>query len=43
MSFKDGDFLEVEYSAWRVADETLLSTSDEKRAKDAKMYDEKAH
>src|SRR5271155_2192434 len=40
MVFKDGDFLEVEYSAWTVADNGLISTTDEKKAKDGNIYDE---
>ena len=42
MTFKDGDFLEVEYSAWTAADSKLIATTDEKRAKDAGLYDEHA-
>lgn len=40
MVFKDGDFLEVEYSAWTAADNGLISTTDEKKAKEASIYDE---
>lgn len=40
MVFKDGDFLEVEYSAWTAADNGLISTTDEKKAKDSSIYDE---
>ncbi len=43
MSFKDGEFLEVEYSAWSGADNSLISTTDEKKAKDAKIFDEHMH
>jgi peptidylprolyl isomerase len=39
MAFKDGDFLEVDYSAWTVADNGLISTTDEKKAKDANIYE----
>lgn len=40
MVFKDGDFLEVEYNAWTAVDNGLISTTDEKKAKDANIYDE---
>jgi len=43
MSFKDGDFLEVEYSAWSGADNSLISTTDEKKARDANIFDKDAH
>ena len=38
MSFKDGDFIRIEYSAWRVADNKLVYTTDEKKAKDNGVY-----
>jgi FKBP-type peptidyl-prolyl cis-trans isomerase 2 len=40
MSFKDEDFLEIEYSAWNASDNRLVSTTDEKKAKQADIYDE---
>ncbi|MDE1868723.1 MAG: peptidylprolyl isomerase [Candidatus Micrarchaeota archaeon] len=40
MAFKDGDFLEVEYSAWTAPENTLISTTDEKMAKDSGLYEE---
>lgn len=40
MAFKDGDFLEVEYSAWSAPENTLISTTDERKAKDSGIYDE---
>src|SRR5271157_1833772 len=40
MSFKDNDFIEIEYSAWNAADNRLFSTTDEKKAKEAEIYDE---
>lgn len=43
MVFKDGDFLEVEYDAWTASDKGLISTTDEKKAKDASIYDEHMH
>lgn len=43
MSFKDGDFLEVEYSAWTASDNGLISTTDEKKAKDGNIYDKTIH
>ncbi|MDE1870952.1 MAG: FKBP-type peptidyl-prolyl cis-trans isomerase [Candidatus Micrarchaeota archaeon] len=39
MVFKDGDFLEVEYSAWTAADDNLIATTDEKKAKEGGIYD----
>jgi FKBP-type peptidyl-prolyl cis-trans isomerase 2 len=41
MTFKDGDFLEVEYTVWDVGTNSIISTTDEKKAKDAKIFDEK--
>jgi FKBP-type peptidyl-prolyl cis-trans isomerase 2 len=38
MAFKEGDFLEVEYSAWRTADNQLLSTTDKAKAETAGIY-----
>ena len=38
MPFKDGDFLEVDYSAWDAATKELISTTDEKLAKDNELY-----
>jgi peptidylprolyl isomerase len=40
MVFKDGDFLEVEYNAWTTADNGLISTTDEKKAKEGNIFDE---
>ncbi len=42
MSFKDEDFVEIEYSAWNASDNRLVSTTDEKRAKEADIYDSNA-
>ena len=39
MAFKDGDFLEVEYNAYDAADNKLLSTTEEKKAKEGNIYD----
>ncbi|MDE1811077.1 MAG: FKBP-type peptidyl-prolyl cis-trans isomerase, partial [Candidatus Micrarchaeota archaeon] len=39
MAFKDGDFLEVQYSAWSAADSRLVSTTDEAMAKEAGIYE----
>ena len=39
MVFKDGDFLEVDYSAWDAATNELIATTDEKKAKDSNLYD----
>jgi len=42
MAFKDGDFLEIEYSAWNTADNSLIASTDEKVAKDSGMYNSDA-
>ncbi|MGC9190909.1 MAG: FKBP-type peptidyl-prolyl cis-trans isomerase [Candidatus Micrarchaeia archaeon] len=41
MAFKDGDFIEIEYTAWNAADNGVIFTTDEKKAKEAGIYDEK--
>ena len=41
MAFKDGDFVEVAYSAWSVADNRMLETTDEAQAKGAGIYNDK--
>ncbi len=38
MSFKDGDFIKVEYSAWRAADNSLVFTTDQKKAEESGIY-----
>jgi peptidylprolyl isomerase len=43
MSFKDGDFLEIDYTLWDATDNSIIATTDEKTAKDSKVYDEKMH
>lgn len=43
MAFKNGDFLEVEYNAWTASDNGLISTTDEKKAKEGNIYDEHVH
>jgi FKBP-type peptidyl-prolyl cis-trans isomerase 2 len=40
MSFKDNDFVEIEYSAWNASDNRLVSTTDEKKAKEAEIYED---
>ncbi|MGC8622380.1 MAG: FKBP-type peptidyl-prolyl cis-trans isomerase [Candidatus Micrarchaeia archaeon] len=40
MVFKDGDFLEIEYSAWRALDSKLLYTTVKEKAQEAGIYDE---
>lgn len=40
MSFKDGDFVKVEYSLWRVADSQLMRTTDKKLAQEKEIYNE---
>lgn len=42
MSFKDGDFVKVEYSLWRVADNQLVRTTDKKLAQEKEIYNEEA-
>jgi len=42
MAFKDGDFVEIEYNAWNAVDNSLIISTDEKKAKEAGIYDEKA-
>jgi FKBP-type peptidyl-prolyl cis-trans isomerase 2 len=42
MAFKDGDFLEVEYNVWDAMDNSLVATTDEKKAKESGFYNEKA-
>ena len=41
MAFKDGDFIEVEYSVLDTATNEIIATTDEKKAKDANIFDEK--
>ena len=41
MAFKDGDFLEVEYTVWDAAANSVIATTDEKTAKSANIYDDK--
>lgn len=41
MTFKDGDFLEVEYSVWDSAANSLIATTEEKKARDANIFEEK--
>lgn len=38
MTFKDGDFLEVDYSAWDATTNELIATTSEKAAKDGGLY-----
>ncbi|MCL4378990.1 MAG: peptidylprolyl isomerase [Candidatus Marsarchaeota archaeon] len=38
MAFKEGDFLEVEYSAWDAATNDLIATTDEKLAKEKGIF-----
>ncbi len=39
MAFKDGDFLKIEYDAYRTADNSLVYTTDEKKAKENEIFD----
>jgi peptidylprolyl isomerase len=38
MSFKDGDFLEIEYTIWDAATNKMIFSTDEKKAKAAEIY-----
>lgn len=40
MAFKDGDFVEIEYSVLDATDNSVIETTDEKRARDAGIYHE---
>ncbi|MDE1825610.1 MAG: peptidylprolyl isomerase [Candidatus Micrarchaeota archaeon] len=42
MSFKDGDFVKIEYTAWRAADNQIVYTTDEKKARESGVYYETA-
>ncbi|MGC8647398.1 MAG: FKBP-type peptidyl-prolyl cis-trans isomerase [Candidatus Micrarchaeia archaeon] len=42
MVLKDGDFVEIEYSAWNAADNSLVLSTDAEKAKSAGIFDEKA-
>ncbi len=42
MSFNDGDFVKIEYSAWRASDGSLVYTTDKKKAEDNKIYNERS-
>ncbi|MDE1857345.1 MAG: peptidylprolyl isomerase [Candidatus Micrarchaeota archaeon] len=39
MAFNEGDFVEIEYSAWNASDSTLIATTDEAVAKKAEIYE----
>lgn len=40
MAFSNGDFLEVEYSAWTAVNNALIATTDMNKAKEGNIYDE---
>ncbi|MGB9732438.1 MAG: FKBP-type peptidyl-prolyl cis-trans isomerase [Candidatus Micrarchaeia archaeon] len=42
MAFKDGDFVEIEYTAWRVADNSIVFTTDKKKAEENGIYNKDA-
>ncbi|MGC9099505.1 MAG: FKBP-type peptidyl-prolyl cis-trans isomerase [Candidatus Micrarchaeia archaeon] len=42
MAFKDGDFVEIEYTAWRVADNSIAFTTDKKKAEESGKYNKDA-
>ena len=42
MSFKDNDFIEIEYDAWDAGSDTLIATTSESKAKENNVYDSKA-
>ena len=41
MSFKDKDFLEIEYSMWDTTTNELINTTDKKKAEEAGIYNDK--
>ena len=41
MPFKEGDFLEIEYTVWDASGNTMLSTTEEKVARDNGIFSEK--
>ncbi len=41
MALENGDFVEVEYTAWNDNDGSVLATTDEETAKSGEIYDEK--
>jgi len=43
MSFKENDFIEIDYTAYDAGDNSVLSTTSEQKAKEANIYDEKSH
>jgi peptidylprolyl isomerase len=38
MTFKDGDFLEIDYSMWDAMDNSLVATTEEQKAKNGGIY-----
>ncbi len=42
MSFNDGDFVKIEYSAWRASDGSLVYTTDKKKAEENQIYSERS-
>ena len=38
MTFKDGDFLEIDYSMWDATDNSLVATTEEQKAKNGGIY-----
>ncbi len=42
MSFKEGDFIKVEYTAWRDSDRSVVFTTEKKKAQESNIYDEHA-
>ncbi|HUB92689.1 MAG TPA: peptidylprolyl isomerase [Candidatus Saccharimonadales bacterium] len=40
MAFKDGDFVKVDYSLWRTADNELMRTTEKKLAEEKGIYNE---
>jgi FKBP-type peptidyl-prolyl cis-trans isomerase 2 len=41
MAFKDGDFLEIEYTVWDTANNSVISTTSAERAKKENIFDDK--
>lgn len=43
MSFNDGDFVQIEYTVWRAADDKVVFTTDKKEAEKGDIYNKDAN
>lgn len=43
MAFKDGDFIEIDYTVWDTSNKSVISTTSAETAKKESIYDEKMH